>query len=798
MSAQLTLDELDFLPAGIVSALANPGYYFEATADGTEWGNAPAIVSSVTSELFEGAAVEITGYESLPATVTVRVVGIDMAAVATGAAELVKVCRREAMKALTYAPSDGTAPPTVFDVLAVTWESPLDDMDERRNLPRRTYELTLHCKPFPRSADLVTIPAVEIASTAPTITSIDAGSSTTGWSTTAKAVSRINLVTNGRFAFGIQGWYRGRNAARITWEESNWLRVYGSTRDDRCYVNYGSAPSPVVAGQSYRINMDLGQTTGVTELGFMWRWFRSNGSQIGSDNALTATLGPLGTKSWRTISTTRTAPSGATGLWIFPYGILGQPPGTETYFNVNNVHIELESTWTGSIFDGDTAPSGTTDYVWSGAVGRSVSYTLTPTTPTTSGGKIIVSAYGGHPLSATRTGTIDMTSADYLRLRGTWGGPLTLNVAVDGGGFVPAISPQVAIRSGSTFDAYFPITVDSITGLTLSTNAGSASAVTATLEVDHVDTSTGLPPTGTGRSGDFIADAHGTMPAEASITIGNEADLGRLVLLYTRPASLATVHPALRSRRISGPSVTAAGTNISGFSEVLATSQGSAVTWEIDAVDLPVSAYILAARLTAAGLTSGNGYTLHWRAYMVLDGTTETSVYTGSRTVKATATTYGNAYSQRVTELGLLGLPTMNVFTSGDASAKVRLQMWVTGGGTWSLDESWIFDADKGDLTIVEPVSPLHRLKVTPASADRPVQTYIAEYEPSMGTITARDVHLDVQSWSSHKVDPRDGEVAIYVATLTGTPTLSAEVEYYPRWDVYAAPIEVDIGEATA
>ena len=789
MSAQLTLDELDLLPVDPRAALKRDGFYFEAGADDTTWGNAPAIVSSVLSEMFEGAAVEVTGYEGATATIKVRIVGQDSAAIAIGAAMLVKVCRREAMKALTYSPPDGTSPPTVFDVLVATPNHELDEFDE--TLPRRAYELKLYLKPFSRSADLVTIPAVTIATTAPTITSIDSGSSTTGWSTGSKRVSRVNLMTNGNFRYGAQGWGKGANTDRVVWDSSGMRWAVRDVDDGRSHINF-LAPMNVVAGTAYRLYMQIYQAIPTTSLGVLIRWYNSSGVQIGTDasNTITVALGGDGT--WRTMSTTRTAPSGAVTLRFFPFAEYSTVTPGAAYSSLRQVHIETESTWTGSTFDGDLdVLESTTDYVWSGAVGQSTSFALTPTTPSTSGGKILVAAYGGRPISARRSGTIDLSTADYLRLRGTWSGSLTLNVEVSGGGFVPAIAPQVVIRSGSTFDAYFQVPSDSITAFSLSTAAGSASLQSATLSVDQVDTSTGLPLTGTGRSGDFIADAYGTMPAEASIEIGNTADLGRLVLMFTRPASLATVHPALRARRISGPSVTAASTNISGFSEALATTQVGSVTWEIDAADLPAASYLLAARLTATGLTSGNGYVLNWRSYMVLDGTTETSIYTGSRTIKASATTYGSSTGQRVTELGLLSLPTQNVYTSGDATAKVRIQMWVTGGGTWNLDESWIFDTDKGDLSIVEPVSALRRLRVTPASADRPTQTYTAENEVA-GNITARDVAGDVIAWSAHKVDPRDGEVAIYVATLTDTPNLSAEVEYYPRWDVYAAPIETE------
>lgn len=796
MNAQITLDELNCLPLDTRGALARDGYYLEASADGTTWSNAEAIIAAVTAAQYNGASYEITGWEGNEVQLHLRITGIDSAALATGAAELVKVLRRETMKSLTYVPPDGTAPPTVWDVLVATWDHNFDDFDETR--PRRSYLVSLWCKPFSRSAELVSMPATEIANTAPTVVSIDNGSSVAGWSTGSKAVTRINLIKNGQFAYGIQEWVKGSRTSRILWRGNTagdghgYLRFEGSTRSAACYVD--SHLMTVTAGLVYRIYMDLWQSTGVNRLGVLIRWFNAAGSQIGSDSVTDASLGALGTTGWRTLSTTRTAPAGAVGLRIYAFAQFGHGSSTQMHSNLNNVHVELNSTWNGKIFDGDTEVlDSTTEYAWSGAVGRSISYALTPAAPTTSGGSVSVTAYGGRPLSLHRDGAIDLSDARWLRVRGSWAGTMTLNAYISTGGFVPRITPQVVIRFGSTFDAYFKIPVDGITGFSLSTNAGAASLKSATLSINQVDTSTGLPLTGTGRSGDFQAPAYGTMPAEVAITVENTDDLGRMVLLYTRPSTIA-FDPALRSRRIAGSSeVNVASSNISGYTEALAANQTAAVTWELDAADLPAASYLLAARLTAAGLTAGSGYTLNWRASMILAGTFgETSVHTGSRVIKAAATTYGNATSERITEIGLLSLPTMNVLTSGDASAKVRLQLWVTGGGTWDLDESWIFDTDKGDLSVVEPVAPLHRLTVTPASADRPMQTYLAEYEPSAGDITTRDVSGDVIGWSVHKVDPRDGDVTIYVATLTSSPDLSAEVEYFPRWDVYAAPIEVE------
>ncbi len=793
MSAQLSLDELDLLPTGIVAALASTGYYFEATANGTEWSNAPAIVSSVTSELFEGAAVEVTGWESLPATVQVRVVGIDSAAVSLGAAQLVTVCRREAMKALTYIPDDGAAPATVFDVLAVTWDAPLDDIDEKRNLPRRTYTMTLHCKPFPRSADLVSSPAVEIPAVTPTFTLIDDGSSATNWSTTSKVVAREGLVTNpGVSGFlGTSGWVKGSNCASMN-ASGGYLQ--GLQKVSGTYVYVDAPRARVVPGVAYRIYARMLDTADTTGLRLIYRWFRSSGSQIGSDVTTQFSISS-GPDVIQTLSLVATAPANAYSLGAF----LGATSsgGDIVYARVDMIHIERNDTWTGTPFDGSTPDAATyPEYAWSGSARLSTSLAYAQASVSASSGYVRLAAARQRAVGLTRTASFSMGSAPFLAVTGQFGSYAGRegipSLSVNGG--AEATANQV-VDTGTDTVAFFVVDQTAVTSLKISIPTDTTNG-TNNLNINKIETATSMSvTTSTGRAGDFLVPTHGTMPAEAAIEVENTTDLGRMVLIHTRPAALGFA-PALRARRIAGPAVTAAASNISGFSEALATTQGSAVTWEMLAAELPAASYVLAARLAATGLTAGSGYVLNWRAYMVLDGSTETSVYTGSRTIKAATTTWGSGTGERITEVALLSLPTMNVLTSGDASAKVRVQLWVTGGGTWNLDESWLFDADKGDLSVIEAVSPLHRLKLLPASADQPVQSYLAEYEPTAGNITTRDIAGDVIGWSQHRVDPRDGDLAIYIATLTTTPALSALVKYHPRWDVYAAPIQTE--EASA
>ncbi|HEY9351608.1 MAG TPA: hypothetical protein VIP28_00095 [Nocardioides sp.] len=793
MSAQLTLDELDLLPVDPRSAIGRDGYYFETGSDDTNWSNAEAVIASVTSEMFEGASIEVVGWESVTVTVKVRVIGVDSAAVATGAVELIKVCRREAMKALVYTPPDGTSPPTVFDVLAVTWRHEFDDMDEDRNQPRRTYTLSLHCKPFPRSSDAVSSPAVEIPAVTPTFTLIDDGSSATNWSTTSKVVAREGLVTNpGVSGFlGTSGWVKGSNCASMN-VSGGYLQGLQKVSGTYAYVNAPRAR--VTPGVAYRIYGRMLDTSNTTGLRLVYRWYRSSGSQIGSDVTTQFSISS-GADVIQTLSLVGTAPANAYELGVF----LGATSsgGDIVYARVDMIHIERNDTWTGAPFDGST-PDGATypEYAWSGSARLSTSLAYAQASVSASSGYVRLAAARQRAVGLTRTASFSMGSAPFLAVTGQFGSYAGRegipSLSVNGAEASPA---NQVVDTGTDTVAFFVVDQTAVTSLKISIPTDTTNG-TNNLNINKIETATSMSvTTTTGRAGDFLVPTYGTMPAEAAIEVGNATDLGRMVLIHTRPAALGFA-PALRARRISGPTVTTASANISGFSEALATTQGSAVTWEMLAADLPAASYLLAARLSATGLTVGNGYVLNWRAYMVLDGATETSIYTGSRTIKAAATTWGSGTGERITEVALLTLPTMNVLTSGDASAKVRVQLWATGGGTWNLDESWLFDSDKGDLSVIEPVSALHRLELLPASADRPVQSYLAEYEPTAGNITTRDIAGDVIGWSQHRVDPRDGELAIYVATLTTTPTLSALVEYHPRWDVYAAPIQIE--EASA
>jgi hypothetical protein len=131
------------------------------------------------------------------------------------------------------------------------------------------------------------------------------------------------------------------------------------------YIN--SPASAVVAGQQYRIAFDWTRANSKLHISLMYRWFASNGAQIGSDNeapaiAMAEAVGPT---SGRAQITTGSAPAGATSLVIYPYTM--PTSTTSTLFRLRNVVVELGPGAALPFFDGDSGA----DYFWSGTAKNS-------------------------------------------------------------------------------------------------------------------------------------------------------------------------------------------------------------------------------------------------------------------------------------------------------------------------------------------------------------------------------------------------------------------------------------------
>lgn len=781
MTATVQFEELSLLledPVAERAALAADGYFFRllSTEDGLDLSSANATVEQVVSAVFAGATAEVSQYENLSATLPLQVVGADSGGMARGAAALEAVCRRAGMRALTFQAGDGASRPTVYDVLVATWKVTFDDQAETfRNT--RTYILTLVCKPFPRSATAVTVPAIEIPTVQPTVTVVDDGSSATNWSTTSKQVSRVNLIPNPSFATGVQGWSKGSGITSLTKRSGQNQAVVVPADSGQRYIN--SARLPVSGGLSYAIQMSIGIASIPSHpsgsYGFRYQFFDASGAAIVTEYVTKTWTLSVADQRPLPVSKVVTAPSNAVTFLVSPFASgLGA-----NFWTVQDVMLEQSAT-VGSYFDGDRSASGTTENAWSGTRSNSPSVQLVPPTVAASGGQLSVSAWSKRPITLTRAGSVDTSAKPVIRVTGTAPGNAADGITLNG--------QRAALLTGSNgaFTGHWLASGTTTDGITVSaqqTDGGPTG--NTTLTVTEVAAMTSLPLLGTGRSGERTIQTYGTMPAEASLTLANSSGtLGNKTIVYTAPGG--TLSPALRPYRSAGPSILLDSTSLSGATETLATTQASAVTFKIGVNAILRSSYLLMAHLTGSGLTAGAAYTVSWRAWT---GDTAASLVTTSGSTVITAT--GTTQAASLYELGLLTLPTWDV-TADDYS--VSVQIWVSGG-TWKLDEGWLFDVDNGDLSVIDnSMLAVSSIEIVPASADHPQARYLGV----VGTTTV-DLAPWVRSWTQHHFDPASGaSVYAYLANDATTPALSMSAEFYPRWGMFNALTDDDTGDDQA
>lgn len=160
-------------------------YLIETTADGTNWGDADAIIAEIRAQILDGQVANVSSYENREATVRVRITGNDGDALAQGEAALMAEVNK-GRNTLAWVPLLTGAVPCVFDVVYSTldFESEGKDLHEKRR-KQRTFVLTLACLPFTRTEKKVLIDSLPVPTTStgsgvsPTV--VDSGTSTTNW-----------------------------------------------------------------------------------------------------------------------------------------------------------------------------------------------------------------------------------------------------------------------------------------------------------------------------------------------------------------------------------------------------------------------------------------------------------------------------------------------------------------------------------------------------------------------------------------------------------------------------------------
>jgi hypothetical protein len=171
MDHSLTLGAL--LLTGSVADEAHD-FTFDVLADGASFGVAQGVREVVRSLLADGDIVRTTRYGNREVSFRVLIEGPSLGSLAHGEAALRAEVGRPNL--LTWQAPDVLSVPTVFEVVASEMAQTFDDLDELKR--RRVFVVTLTCKPFARSAEPVTLDALDSGTSTVVV---DACDSATGW-----------------------------------------------------------------------------------------------------------------------------------------------------------------------------------------------------------------------------------------------------------------------------------------------------------------------------------------------------------------------------------------------------------------------------------------------------------------------------------------------------------------------------------------------------------------------------------------------------------------------------------------
>lgn len=162
-------------------------------AEGTEWGSPTPIEVVVESWLRDGAVRAVQGYESATMPLQLKITGGDPLALAD--AEMALFAEIGKPNEIVWDPQRESAPKVVFTVESSKLDPKMRPDAEISTPPRAYYSVTVSRKAFVRSAEETIEPA--LAASGSTTTSVDDGSSATGWAGEVDGVATAPSVTSG-------------------------------------------------------------------------------------------------------------------------------------------------------------------------------------------------------------------------------------------------------------------------------------------------------------------------------------------------------------------------------------------------------------------------------------------------------------------------------------------------------------------------------------------------------------------------------------------------------------------------
>jgi hypothetical protein len=239
------------------------------------------------------------------------------------------------------------------------------------------------------------------------------------------------------------------------------------------------------------------------------------------------------------------------------------------------------------------------------------------------------------------------------------------------------------------------------------------------LYVDNINRTDVKPSIGTNRQLLRSIDVGGSARAPAAVTIEHASSSLGDVLAYIYPDTPDALmySPPLRQYRVSGGTVTADATQVSGSTEPLF---GSTATFDIPYAAIADGSHLLMVRTTCPTGVASAAF-VNWTAQTRINSTNVGPAKSGSGSVPFAA-------GMAISTLARLQVPLLDV-DPGSTTAVLRLTLTAsfTGTGTMTLDEGWLFNTTKGALIQVAcgtataaSGGPARRVFITPPTVIRP------------------------------------------------------------------------------
>jgi hypothetical protein len=578
-------------------------YQIHMLADETDWGSPEAVISQIQSQLQDGDTENVDRYGNRQVPLRLEITAPLSDAPGAAIARAQKLIETTfawpggQVRPLAWTPPLAGAETSVFEMTSAYVDKEFDDLGEALN-GRRVLKLTVGARPFVRSVEPITIAAPAVLGS--TTTTVDSGSSATGWSmlSTAPAASK-NLVPNPRLGANATGWVAYVGAASVTRVGTTgdfWLSVNPTPSATQAYC---AAPiASISPSTSYALSVVVdGGGVNITQSGFIFQWMDGSGAVIGANGAV---VGSPGVE--KRFSGVFVSPSNAAFVRIFPFvkfGKLGDRPN----FLASQAMVSPGTTVL-PYADGGTPNTAAVTYSWDGTANNSTS-TITWTAPSlaASAGAVKGTVYGRTSANIRRNASVSMSSLPYLRIKGTAtaasSGQITvadrgLNLTPYSYSYTPTTGAYEILVKRPTGFTSVDVTFNRTDGA-ISTTDG------VFVAVDQIDITDN--PFGTGYFQTRQVPIRGSQRTELSLSVlgldgagVSSVPLGDQVLVYTAAAGDDSRLKFASCRLESGTGGTADSTSVSGFYNTLGTT-ASATSFSLSAAKLRPGTYNLYARL---------------------------------------------------------------------------------------------------------------------------------------------------------------------------------------------------------